>query len=74
MSTEAKTLTNSNVEEIAHWCGGLPVVQHDALDYGKTTHGVNVPVGETVERASTGDIIIRNHDGTFRIHKKSTEH
>jgi hypothetical protein len=67
MGSEAKTLTADNAEELAAWCRGKAVVEHDALDDNKTSPGVNVPVGDGVERASLGDIIIQNNDGTFRI-------
>lgn len=69
MSEEAKTLTQVNAEQIAEWCGGRAVVQHDALDHDRTTPGVNVPVGEEVQRAQVGDMVIRKHDGSFRIAK-----
>lgn len=69
MSSEARTLTATNAVQLAGWCGGLPVVQHDALDEGKTTAGVNVPTVNGVERASEGDIIIRRDDGKFEIFK-----
>lgn len=67
MSEEAKTLTRMNAEQIAEWCGGRAVVQHDALDHDLTTPGVNVPVGDEVQRAQVGDMVIRQHDGSFRI-------
>jgi hypothetical protein len=66
----ARTLTRSNADEIAEWCGGRRVVQHDALDDSVTFPSVNVPVGNSVERAQVGDVIIRNPDGTFRIDRQ----
>jgi hypothetical protein len=70
MGSEGRIVTGSNTAEIAAWCGGRQVVQHDALDHDKITYGINVPVGDEVERASEGDMVIRNHDGSFRIHKQ----
>jgi hypothetical protein len=67
---DARTLTRSNAREIAEWCGGRPVVQHDALDDSVTYPAVNVPVGNQVERAQLGDVIIQNPDGTFRIDRQ----
>lgn len=64
-------LTESNAEDVATWCGGLAVVQHDALDNDRTTAGVNVPTKEGVQRAQVGDLIVREGDGTFRIEKES---
>jgi hypothetical protein len=69
MSSEARTLTEDNAEELAAWCGGRAVVTHDALDRSKTSPGINVPCGEDVERAMVGDMIIRNDDGSFRVFK-----
>lgn len=69
MSSQSRVVTESTVHEIALWCGGRVVVQHDALDYDKTVSAINVPVKNEVERASLGDVVIRNHDGSFQIHK-----
>lgn len=66
---EARTLKEGNADELAEWCGGLPVVQHDALDHSKTTAGLNVPTADGVKRAQVGDTVIREHDGSFRIQK-----
>jgi hypothetical protein len=70
MTSEAKTLTEDNAQEVAQWCGGRAVIQHDALDHDVTTPGVNVPVGDSVQRAQVGDMVIRNDDGSFQIFKK----
>lgn len=69
MAYEARTLTENNAEELAAWCGGMPVVQHDALDHEKTTTGVNVPTKNGVERAQVGDAIYRQDNGNFGIFK-----
>jgi len=69
MSSEARTLTEDNVWELADWCGGNAVVEYDALDDNKTSPGINVPVGDDVQRASLGDTIIRKADGSFQIFK-----
>jgi hypothetical protein len=69
MLPEARMLMEQNADDIAHWCGGRVVVQHDALDDSITTHAVNVPtIPGIVERAQPGDII-RLHDGCFSVHK-----
>jgi hypothetical protein len=69
MSSEARTLTSDNVDELAAWCGGVPVVEHDALDHGVTYAALNVPTSNGVARAYEGQLIIRQHDGTFTIFK-----
>ena len=73
MSTESRMLTAHNAEFIAEWCGGRAVIQHDALDHGSTTPAVNVPVKDGVERAQVGDMVIREEDGSFRIHKNESK-
>lgn len=69
MGSEARTLSEYNARELAEWCGGRAVVEHDALDHDKTTPGINVPVKGGVERAHVGDTLIRKNDGTFEIFK-----
>jgi hypothetical protein len=69
MVSEGRILTHGNGWELASWCGGGLVTEHDALDESKTSPGINVPVGDGVQRASLGDTIIRKHDGTFEIFK-----
>lgn len=64
---EAKTLTMGNAAEIAEWCGGVSVAEHDALDHSVETPGVNVPCGEEVKRASLGDTILKHSDGNFDV-------
>jgi hypothetical protein len=69
MGTEARVLTRANAEELTQWCGGLPVVEHDALDHEKTFPAINVPYGDGAKRASLGDTIVRMHDGSFEVFK-----
>ena len=69
MSSEARNLTANNAEDLAQWCGGRLVREHDALDHSEWTPGINVPVGDGAQRASVGDTIIRKNDGTFEIFK-----
>lgn len=71
MASEARTLTENNAAELADWCGGRLVMEHDALDDDKTSPGINVLVDGDVRRASVGDTLIRKNDGTFRIIKTS---
>jgi hypothetical protein len=69
MSSEGRMLTAYNADYIAEWCGGKVVQQHDALDHGVITEGVNVPTPVGVKRAQRGDMVIRQHDGSFVIEK-----
>lgn len=74
MGAEAQTLTRHNAEQIATWCGGLCVIQHDALDDAKTSPSVNVPTAQGIERAQVGDTVLREHNGQFRIVKNIDTH
>lgn len=69
MTIERKTLTESNADEIAEWCGGRAVVAHNAIDHNVTSPGVNVPCGEDVKRASLGDTVVLKDDGNFEVYK-----
>jgi len=69
MGSEARRLTHNNAEEIAQWCGGRVVAELDALDITQSSPGINVPVGDGVDRASLGDLIIRDSEGAFQIFK-----
>lgn len=69
MASEARTVTEKNASDIAEWCGGNLVIEHDALDHSVTSPGINLLCGEEVKRASVGDIVIRNNDGTFSVFK-----
>jgi hypothetical protein len=67
MGLETRVLTASNADELAEWCEGQKVIEHDALDRNKTSPGINLLCGSEVKRASVGDTIIRRNDGTFAI-------
>lgn len=67
---ESRTLTHANAKEVAEWCEGILVDEHDALDHSVTSPGINLAVaGGTVQRASLNDVIIRLNDGQFVIFK-----
>lgn len=73
MSSEARTLSLENASFLATWCGGILVNEQNALMPHINTPGINVPVGDGVERASLGDTIIRKNDGTFEVSKNELE-
>src|SRR5690349_3416054 len=66
IAVDAVQLTADNVDEVASWCSGHKVIEHDALDHEKTFVGINVPTCEGVVRASEGDYIIK--DVMFEFH------
>lgn len=70
MSREAKSLTSENAVEIANWCIGLYVLQTDALDPSISLPSVNVSTAQGIVRAQPGDMVIRNHDGSFDVEKR----
>lgn len=69
MGSSARTLSSNNAHELAAWCGGRVVVEHDALDHDKTQLGINVPCKDEVKRASLGDMIIHKGDDSFDVYK-----
>lgn len=69
MGSEAKILTSENAVDLAKWCRGRIVTEEDAISPSITTPGINVPVKDGVHRASVGDTIIHNSDGTFSVYK-----
>lgn len=69
MGSEARLVSASNIEEVAEWCGGVVVTEHDAFDHSITNPALNVGTIKDIERAHIGDTIIKNHNGTFQIWK-----
>lgn len=62
---EVNQVLPATVSAIAVWCGGVEVVEHDALVHEKTFAAINVPTKMGMKRAQEGDWIIRRSDGTF---------
>lgn len=69
MAFEARTVSASNVEEVAVWCMGVVVEEHDAFDHTATNPAINLRTETEIERAHIGDTIIKNNSGTFQIWK-----
>lgn len=70
MGSESRQVSESNIEEVAEWCDGVVRMEHDALDHSVTIPALNVATIWGIERAHIGDMIIKNHNGTFRLRKK----
>lgn len=64
---QVRTLTAANASEIAEWCDGMLVEEHDALDHSAVQPGINIQCGDDVKRASVGSVVIRKFDGTFDV-------
>lgn len=65
---EAVKLDHENVTGVSDWCGGLEVVEHDAVDLSRNYVGINVRTREGNKRASEGDYVVRNWSG-FEVWK-----
>ena len=69
MGSEAKLVSASNIGEVAEWCGGVVVTEHDSLDHSITNPALNVGTIKGIERVHIGDTLIRNHNGSFQVWK-----
>lgn len=69
MGSEARTVSQSNLEEVTEWCKGKLVMEHDSLDHSVTNPGINLQTADGVKRAYVGDTIIRCDNGTYMIWK-----
>ena len=65
VQVEALCLTAENVFELTVWCGGVSVVEHDALEHTKTFAAINVPTAFGMMRAQEDDWIIKRPAGDF---------
>lgn len=63
----ARIVSVDTVDEIAGWCGGKAVVEHDALDHDRRFPAVNVPTRSGLKRAAQGDYVIQQDDGSFEV-------
>ncbi len=54
----AAKLTPENLKELAGWCEGFGVLEHDALDYNVTSVGLNIPTPEGMKRVSEGEYLV----------------
>lgn len=64
-SIEANKVTKETVSAVALWCGGVEVVEHDALQHDVTFAAINVPTVTGMVRAQEGDWIIKRPTGGF---------
>lgn len=62
---EANRVTPETVEAVAIWCGGVHIVEHDALKHEITFAAINVPTSLGMKRAQEGDWIVRRPTGDF---------
>ncbi len=62
---EANQILPDTVTAVALWCGGVEVVEHDALQHEVTFAAINVPTIIGMLRAQEGDWIIQRLSGDF---------
>lgn len=62
---EAVKLGLDNRDEIADWCGGVGVLEHDAAVHSLTYPAINVPCREEMKRAQFTHWVFKYPDGTF---------
>lgn len=60
-------LTPETAVALSVWCGGQVVEEVDPFDDELRFPAVNVPTRSGVERASLGDYVIKDEDGTFAV-------
>lgn len=65
LPVEAERLTKDNCQQLLELCGGFQVEEIDALDSSQTYVGIQLEGPEGWMRASEGDYVIRNFDGTW---------
>ena len=63
---EAEQLTADNVEELAQWCNGVIVVEHDPIN-NTTSKAINYPTLYGNRRVSEGQFLVKEQDGFSTI-------
>lgn len=67
--TRAMTLTADNVTVVSVWVNAMVVEEIDPFDDKQKFPALNVQCGDTVKRASLGDVVIKHFDDTFDVMK-----
>lgn len=65
----ALTLTADNVTVVSVWAHAMAVEEIDPFDGKQKFPALNVQCGDTVKRASLGDVVIKHEDGTYDVKK-----
>jgi hypothetical protein len=65
ITVEAIELTPETVDRVVHWTGGVAVTEIDPEDSSKKFVAVNIPTKNGVERAQTGEVIVKGPRGDF---------
>lgn len=66
---DAIMLTHDNVQEVADWCNGIAVMEHEGPRVQEVS--VLIPTLEGVMTASEGDFVIKGVQGEFYPCKSS---
>lgn len=64
---EAVQLSKENVTEVAKWCRGIEVVEHDALNPENTYVGINLMTFGGPSRAGESDYVVLDRSGHFHV-------
>lgn len=64
---EAVQLNKENVTEVAKWCRGIEVVEHDAVKPENTYVGINLMTFGGPTRAGEGDYVVLDRIGNFHV-------
>lgn len=64
---EANQVNQQNYEAIAAWCGGVAVVEHDAMVHSLTFPAVNVPCKNGMKRAQELSWVVKYPAGNFDV-------
>lgn len=70
-AVEVNQVDHNNSVALAAWCGGVPVVEHDALQHNVVFAAINVPTPNGMMRAQEGDYIVRFTSGSFLCVKEN---
>jgi len=65
---EARQVTQENVSEIAEWCQGVVIEEHDPFDNSKIFLSLNAPTRLGGRRAGEGDYVVEVTNGRFEVH------
>ena len=63
---EAEQLTADNAEELAQWCNGVIVIEHDPHNH-TTSKAINYPTLYGNRRVSEGQYLVKEPDGFSTI-------
>ncbi len=70
VDVEAIQVTPERVDDAVLWCGGVKVIEKDAINPESTFVAINVPTENDIQRAQEGDYVVKDNYGNFHVVKK----